>query len=47
LGQKSDGELAILYEQFPGGHNVGYADGHVEWFATRDDVGRELKKGRP
>lgn len=46
-GGKNEGELAVLYEQYPGGHNVGYADGHVEWFATREEVEKELKKGRP
>jgi hypothetical protein len=44
FGQKDDATFPILYEQFAGGHYVGYADGHVEWFATRADVEERFKK---
>jgi prepilin-type processing-associated H-X9-DG protein len=40
-----DNVVPILYEEYPEGHNVGFSDGHVEWFATRQQV-EELFKQR-
>ncbi|MDB5298852.1 MAG: hypothetical protein JWO87_515, partial [Phycisphaerales bacterium] len=34
----ANGKLAVLYEAWPEGLNVGFADGHVEWFPTRAAV---------
>jgi prepilin-type processing-associated H-X9-DG protein len=42
--QKEAVSLPILHEQIGEGHNVGYADGHVEWFATREEVERLFKQ---
>jgi len=40
-------DLPIVYEQFAGGNNVGFADGHVEWFGTRQQVEDLIKQPRP
>jgi prepilin-type processing-associated H-X9-DG protein len=40
-------DVPILYEQFAGGNNVGFADGHVEWYATRQQVEDLFKQPRP
>jgi prepilin-type processing-associated H-X9-DG protein len=42
-----DNVVPILYEQFPEGHNVGFSDGHVEWFATRQQVEEQFKQPAP
>lgn len=39
-------DVPVLYEQFIGGNNVGFADGHVEWFATRQQVEDLFKQPR-
>jgi prepilin-type processing-associated H-X9-DG protein len=41
------GDVPILYEEFAGGNNVGFADGHVEWFGTRQQVEELFKQPRP
>jgi hypothetical protein len=42
-----DNVVPILYEQFTEGHNVGFSDGHVEWFATRQQVEEQFKPPAP
>jgi prepilin-type processing-associated H-X9-DG protein len=39
----ANGQLAVLYEKWPEGLNVGFADGHVEWFPTRAAVEQQVK----
>ncbi|MDB5289847.1 MAG: hypothetical protein JWL69_1088, partial [Phycisphaerales bacterium] len=39
----ANGKLAVLYEACPEGLNVGFADGHVEWFPTRAAVEEQVK----
>jgi prepilin-type processing-associated H-X9-DG protein len=41
--QKEDSEVPVIYESTPEGHNVGFADGHVEWLATRKEVEDRVK----
>lgn len=41
--QKSDGDVAVIYESTPEGLNVGYADGHVESWDTRQQVEEQVK----
>ena len=36
-------DWAVLYETAPQGFNVGFADGHVEWFGTRQAVEEQVK----
>lgn len=36
--QKVPPDVAVLYESAPGGLNVAFADGHVEWWPTRRQV---------
>jgi prepilin-type processing-associated H-X9-DG protein len=38
-----DRTLAVLYEAWPEGLNVAFADGHVEWFPTRAAVEEQIK----
>ena len=39
--------LPILYEEFDGGLNVGFADGHIERLASRDAVLKLFGDRRP
>lgn len=41
--QTHSDDWAVLYESTPDGHNVGFADGHVGWLATREDVESQVK----
>lgn len=40
--QKSP-ESVVLYEATPNGNNIGYADGHVEWWPTHEQVLEQAK----
>ena len=41
--QKHDQDVAVLYEAWPEGHNIGFADGRVEWAGTRQQVEEQIK----
>jgi prepilin-type processing-associated H-X9-DG protein len=41
--QNKASDWAVLYEKSPTGFNVAFADGHVEWFATRNAVDEQVK----
>jgi hypothetical protein len=36
-------ETAVLYESTPEGHNIGFADAHIEWWNTRKEVEDQVK----
>lgn len=41
--QNNGGDLLVLYESTPNGQNIGYADGHVEWWPTHQQVLDQVK----
>lgn len=36
-------DTAVLYESTPEGHNIGFADAHIEWANTRKEVEDQVK----
>lgn len=36
-------DLLVLYESTPSGNNIGYADGHVEWWPSHEQVLEQAK----
>lgn len=44
--QKHAQDLLVLYESSPNGNHVGYADGHVAWEATHQQVEDQAKSAR-
>jgi prepilin-type processing-associated H-X9-DG protein len=41
--EKLPADLLVLYESTPNGQNIGYADGHVEWWPTHQQVLEQAK----
>lgn len=43
---KEPEKIPVIYEAWPGGQNVGYADGHVAWLPTREAVEQQVKSAQ-